>query len=308
MEWNNTRLTRLQMCGERFRRHDVEGDPEPSNPRLVRGSVVHAVAKTVLRRKLDHGGANEALPTLEETRDLAADMFEQTWSAEDVRLTDPDEDGTGLAAAKAEAKDFAVAVAGHHRLALAPRLRPIAIERRIVVKPRDSDLVIHGTLDVITRPEHVPDVGPVFGSRNIGDHHDDTAVAPGTPAPGDTIRDLKTSEKSPNRNAADRSQQLSMYAMIRQAEVGKLAEALALDYLVRTPKRGELKHVELTTVRDGNDLRALINRINIAVEGVKRGVFIPADPAMAWWCSRKWCGYWDTCPYVNGRQPPPREA
>ena len=282
LTWNNSNLSLLQRCGEAYRRRVIEEDPDAPTPSLIRGSTVHAIAKVALRRKM--GKTNAALPTVEEARDLAADDFEQRWDAQEVRLVEGDEeDGAdAMSRAKADAKDFAVALSGYHVAELAPRLRPVAIERKIIVKPQDSDLQIHGTLDVITRPEE-----PV------------TLDAAGLNAVGrDTIRDLKTSAKSPSRDAADKSQQLSFYAMIRAAEVGALPEALALDYLVRTPKRGELKAVELATTRDAEDIRALVARLNVAVENVKRGSFSPADPT-SWWCSAKFCGYHATCVYVR---------
>lgn len=282
LTWNNSNLSLLQRCGEAYRRRVIEEDPDAPTPSLIRGSTVHAIAKVALRRKM--GKTNAELPTVEEARDLAAADFEQRWGAQDVRLVEGDEEdgGAAMSQAKAEAKDFAVALSGYHVTELAPRLRPVAIERKIIVKPQDSDLQIHGTLDVITQPEE-----PV------------TLDAAGLNAVGrDTIRDLKTSAKSPSRDAADKSQQLSFYAMIRAAEVGALPEALALDYLVRTPKRGELKAVELATTRDAGDIAALVARLNTAVEAVKRGIFMPADPT-SWWCSAKWCGYWATCPYIR---------
>ena len=291
-EWNNSRLTRLQMCGERFRRHDIEGEPDVPTPSLIRGSTIHAVAKIALRRKLG-GKPNSFLPTLEEARDLAAEDFEQRWDAQEIRLVEEDEEDSAgsLALAKAEAKDFAVALSAYHVETLAPILRPVAVERKIIVRPRDSDLTIHGTLDVITQPE--PTLAEPIAE----------ALAPFAPSPQDTIRDLKTSQKSPNKEAADRSQQLTMYAMIRAAEVGALPEALALDHLVRTPKRGEMKAITQVTARDAEDIKALVARINAAVEAVNRGVFIPADPA-SWWCSKKWCSYHNTCPYVSrGKRP-----
>lgn len=281
--WNNSNLSLLQRCGEAYRRRVIEEDLDPPTPSLIRGSTVHQIAKVALRRKLG-GKTNAELPTVEEARDLAATDFERRWGEQEVRLVPGDEEdgATALAQAKADAKDFAVALSGYHVAELAPRLRPVAIERKIIVKPQDSDLQIHGTLDVITQPEE-----PV------------TLDAAGINAVGrDTIRDLKTSAKSPSRDAADKSQQLSMYAMIRAAEVGALPEALALDYLVRTPKRGDLKAVELATTRDAADVQALVARLNTAVEAVKRGVFMPADPT-SWWCSEKWCGFWSSCPYVR---------
>jgi hypothetical protein len=123
---------------------------------------------------------------------------------------------------------------------------------------------------------------------------------------GEVVRDLKTSEKSPSKDAADRSQQLTMYALIRQAEVGALPVKLTLDYLVRTPARLDRKHVPLDTVRDAEDVGALVHRINTAVEAVKRGVFMPTAPD-SWWCAPAWCEFYGSCVYVRRGDSRPRD-
>ena len=276
LEWNNSNLTTLQGCGERYRRRVIEREPEPPTPSMIRGTVVHRVAKAALRRKIGRG--NDALPTDEEARDLAATWFDGEWGKQEVRLVvGDDEDGaTAMAQAKAETKDDAIHLAAYHLTAVASVVRPVAVERKIVVRPKDSDLTIHGTLDVVTEGETV----------TLED-----------------IRDLKSGKKSPGRDMADKSQQLTVYGLIRWAEKGQMVGALKLDHLYRTPANKTLKHVEQTTTRDAADFAAVVARINTAVEAVKRGVFVPADPS-SWWCSEKWCGYWTSCPYVRRTRRP----
>ena len=261
--WTNSALSMLEDCGERFRRRYIEREYVPPSPRQVRGTVVHRVASRALLRKL----TEKTLPSAEETRDTAATEFERVWQS-GVKLSDEDL-GRGIEAVAGESKDFAVDISAFHVTTIAPAITPIGVERRIRVKPRNSDLEITGTIDLIDqRPE------------------------------GEAIRDLKTSEKSPNLTAAETSQQLTMYAMIRMAETGRLPAWLALDYAVRTPKKHETKHVELRTTRDAGDIHALVNRINVGVEAVKRGVFMPANPT--WWgCSKAWCEFYGTCVYVR---------
>jgi RecB family exonuclease len=262
-EWNNSALRLLQDCGERFRRRYIEGETSYPFLRMVRGTVVHRVASQALLRKM----ANDPLPSVEEARDQAATAFA---AAEKSGISYSDEDmATGPAVARGLAKDFAVDLSGYHVGHVAPAIHPVAVERRIVVRPKDSDLVIHGTIDLIDRE-------PV----------------------GEVIRDKKTTEKSPPADAAEDSQQLSMYAMIRMAEVGALPHHLALDYLVRTPVRHEMKTVTLETTRTPADVSALVSRLNTAVEAVKRGIFVPANPD-AWYCSKQFCEYWTTCPYTS---------
>jgi len=263
IEWNNSALATLQKCGELFRRKYVERERWPSSPRALRGTVVHKVARRGYQRKLE----TATLPSVEETKDVAATEFDATW-AEGVMLT-AEETAIGIGATRDASKDFAVDLSAYHVEKVAPAVHPIGVERKITVRPKDSDLVIHGTIDLI----------------------DQTAT-------GEIVRDLKTSEKSPSALAADDSQQMSMYAMIRLAEVGTLPEKLTLDYLVRTPARHEMKHVPLDTTRDAEDVRVIVTRINTAVEAVKRGLYVPTNPEN-WWCSAKFCDAHSTCPYVR---------
>lgn len=261
--WSNSSLSTLQQCGEKFRRRYIEREFTPSSPAAVAGKVVHNSARASLLRKME----TRALPSLEETMDRAADDFDNTWRG-GVMLSKEEAD-EGPAKVQARAKDMAVDLSGFHVGRVAPAIEPVGVERKIIVKPRDSDIEINGIIDLIDNTPY-----------------------------GEVIRDLKTSTKSPNANAADTSQQLTMYAMIRMAEVGKLPAALALDYLVRTPEKGLKKHVPLLTTRDGEDVRVLVARINTAVETVKRGLFVPTNPEN-WWCSAKFCDYYATCVYVR---------
>jgi len=259
--WSNSSLTLLERCGEKFRRRYIEKERVPPSPRMLRGTVIHRVAKMAMLRKLEE----QEIPSGEEARDVAATEFEQEWAG-GVSL----DHGTDANVEKAGSKDFAVDLSAFYVGAVAPTVEPIAVERRIEVAPKDSDLKITGVIDLVAK----------------------------LPSGGEAIRDTKTSEKSPNRDAAENSQQLTMYAMVRQADVGKLPEALALDHLVRTPARREQKHIVQETTRDAGDVAALVNRLNTAVEAVKRGVFMPTAPD-SWWCSRNWCEYWSSCVYVR---------
>ena len=263
LRWSNSSLQCLQQCGERYRRRYIERDFVPRSPRQVRGTVVHKVASIAYLQKY----ALRTLPSVEQTRDTAADAFEAEWRS--GVLLSAEEAEIGAARVEADSKDFAVDLAGFHVEAVAPAITPVGVERKIIVKPKDSDLEINGVIDLIDA----------------------------TPA-GEVIRDLKTAEKSPVKSAAEDSMQLSFYAMIRQAEVGHLPKELALDYLVRTPSKHERKHVPLVTTRGPEDVASLVHRINVAVEAVKKGIFVPASPD-AWYCSRAYCEYFESCPYVR---------
>src|SRR3990167_10872112 len=151
-------------------------------------------------------------PSVEEVRDCAADAFEDEWARDEVRVNADDADEAGSdAAVRGDAKDFVVDIAAFDRLEVAPAIQPIAVERKVVVKPLDSSIVIHGTMDLA--------------------HGRDGRV---------TIIDKKTSAKSPARTAADTSSQFSVYGLLWLAEHGTPPDDFRMDYLVRTPKKNDL--------------------------------------------------------------------
>ena len=100
-------------------------------------------------------------------------------------------------------------------------------------------------------------------------------------------------------DAANQSQQLTIYALLRMAETGNLPDAVRLDYLIRTPS-GSSKHVRLQSTRTRADLQAMIRRINTATALVQKGVFPPTNPT-DWMCSPRYCEYFIDCQYTRGR-------
>ena len=267
-EWSQSALWLVQDCGEAYRRRYLLKERYPSSIRQIRGTVIHAVSHAALARKL----SADALPSTEEARDLAADQFDRLLK-EGVSY-EPEDVAEGIDTVNGRSKDFSIGLSAFHVESVAPTIRPVAVERRITVKPKDSDLTISGKIDLI-------DASPF----------------------GETIRDLKTSEKSPRKDQAEVSQQLTMYAMLRWAEVGTLPRLLALDYLVQTPKDKRESYVPMLTRRSPDDVQSLVNRLNMATEAVKKGVFVPANPD-SWRCSPRYCEFYSSCPYVRRSRRP----
>lgn len=270
VRWSHSALNKLTQCGEAFRRQYLDREWVPRRLKQARGSVVHRSVMRSMTRKLERG----VLPPLEEVLDQAATDFAEELRG-DVEYS-PDERKLGVKAAQEATKGVTLALSRLHREKVAPVLTPVGVERRIIVKPRNATIEVGGTLDLVTSSEK-----------------------------GEAVRDTKTAEKSPRSDLAERSTQLTLYAMVRAAETGKLPAWLALDYLVCTPVRQDTKHVELATTRTIEDLEAMVLRLNMAVEAVHRGVFLPAS-ADAWWCSASWCDFYSTCPYVRRGADRPR--
>ena len=282
-DWSNSKLTTLQMCPERFRRRYIEKEETGSTRRMGQGSAFHRVTAEIHKRQFDAkeklvGPTTDlttrravllnAIPSTEEARDLGAAAWKEVADQGVVYTKDELAEAPALIW-RGRTEDAVVGMSALYAEEVAPKIDPLYVERKITVKPQDSDITVRGQLDL---------------------GHED-------PLRGEIIRDNKTSAKSPNKRAADESQQLTMYSMLRWAETGSLPAGVALDYMIRT-KTGILKTVSLESTRRLEDVQTLVNRINVAVDAVKKGVFVPAQPGVAWWCSPAWCEYWTTCPYV----------
>lgn len=190
---------------------------------------------------------------------IAADAVKLTWHGEEPVLDD-DEKQRGKDRVLGDAVDMAVSLARLHHKELAPTIKPTFIQRpwRVQIEGVSHDLI--GFIDV---------------QEERG------------------IRDTKTAGKSPADDAAEKNLQLTMYALAAYVNDGKLPEYLTLDYLVKlkTPKA-----VVLKTARSEDDLRRLLDRIARAITVIKSGAYLPTDPSN-WWCSKRFCGYWDRCPF-----------
>jgi len=260
-KWSNSSLTTLLGCGERWRRRYIEQERVAPVPKQLRGRVVHEVAQHTHTQQLE----SKALPSVEQAHDEAATCFDAQWS-EGV-LLDPEEKAIGEERTKSTSKDFAIDLAGYHVQTVAPRITPIAVEEHMTVVPANSDLIIHGIIDLI-------------------------ALSPA----GDEIHDLKTAERSPSADTADKSSQLSFYSLLWYTDTGHFPHRLTLNTLVRTPTRNEKKFIPLHTTRDQEDMNVLIARLNTAVDTVKAGRFLPA-PADSWLCG--YCEFRNSCPFVR---------
>ncbi len=113
----------------------------------------------------------------------------------------------------------------------------------------------------------------------------------------DVIHDIKTTGSSPAADAAHKSQQLTTYALASRVLRQKKERHLRLTFLVET-KGGKRKVVQQDTTRTAHDISVLLLRMRATLDAIKAGVATPTNPTN-WWCSAKWCGYWDICPFAE---------
>lgn len=112
------------------------------------------------------------------------------------------------------------------------------------------------------------------------------------------IVDLKTSSKSWTQEKADKDIQFTFYAMLDRAKTGQDPKPLIIENLVSTKQP---KVLTFETTRSMDDYEPLIHRINAVVDGINKGFYPPA-PSESWVCDRRYCGYFDSCDYVNNKR------
>ena len=250
-------LNMLSRCGEQYRRRYVEGDKVPPGIAALVGRGVDHSVNGNLNNKIETG---ELLPA-EAVRDSARDAVIRGWEAGEVLLND--DEAANPAAAKGAAVDKAIRLSGLHASDLAPALEPTVVQRKWTLELEGFPFDLLGYTDVEE------------GTKSV--------------------RDTKTSGRTPAADAADTSNQLTMYALAKRQIDGQAPARVVLDYLVDTKQP---KTVSLESTRADEDFRVMLNRIEVAAAAIEKQVFIPANQD-DWICSRRWCGYYDSCPFAR---------
>lgn len=219
-------------------------------------AVIGKGAHHAVEQDLRHKMEWGALLDEEAVGDFAADGLRTAWDDEKTGppvLHEGDPNKGG-------AVDAAVALAKLHHRRVAPGIQPIALERgfRLELDGFPFDLV--GFIDVEERRR---------------------------------LRDTKTKTKAPPKNAAEVSDQLTMYDMEARARGVQGELGLVLDFLVRT-ESGKTRVITQPTERTENDRVSLLRRVEAAAGVIQKGAFAPTQRDN-WWCSQKWCGYYDRC-------------
>jgi Uncharacterized protein conserved in archaea len=262
--FSSTQLTMLQRCGMQYFYRYVEGIKMAPTVALLRGSAVHTGVAVNLRQKIKSG---VELP-VDDVKDAARDAVDAAFMGE-IALTE-EERSRGMSLIKGDTKDMAIGLAALHTLKVSPTFQPVAVEKQITLRtdPAIFPMDLTGIIDV----------------------EDDAAA----------VRDTKTSSKAPNEDAAETSEQLTMYALLYQAEKGRLPSEVVLDTLVRTKGGKETPYLN-KSARTEADLHRLTLRLGKAAEAIEKEVFIPTNPE-SWWCSANWCGYYNICAFGKSRR------
>lgn len=262
-------LEMMSKCGIQFQRRygarfDCWQEEEiiPPGIALVTGISVHKAVEANLKHKIESEGQ---LLAREQVATVADEEFRGIWQG-GVMLTE--DEATNVNKVFGSAVDQTIALALLHHDNLAPIIKPVAVEEKFVITMADYPYDLAGKKDVREK---------------------------------DALRDTKTKAASPPDNAA-RSLQMAMYAMAEKVAGRGLPSKVYLDFLVKTKTP---KVVIREAVPDDSWIQPLFHRIAQAIKIIQsvkegKGQFTPADPE-SWICSRRYCGYANTCPYFSGK-------
>jgi len=251
-----TQLGTYERCPVQWEFRYAKGLKYPPGIALIRGKSVHVARDKSLAHKLATEG--ELLPA-EEIEAVARDEVVAGFSGE-VAI---DEDMT-FEQAKGDTIDAAVRLSRLDYNEFHIPIMPLAVEEKITVEIPGLGRDILGILDLVDTD------------------HD--------------VRDCKTSAKTPNKDAADTSEQLSTYALLHRARWGELPRKVRLDGLVDL-KSGP-KAVSLESTRTMEEMDALLERYYAVIQAIDKGVFPPCSRGN-WCCSDRWCGFYNICRYVR---------
>ena len=199
-----------------------------------------------------------------QAKEVAADAFER--AVDDGVTFSAKDRAVGEKKILADTKDRAVEMGAAHIEIQAPEYQPTLVEQRVRLElPSAHDLV--GIVDMVDNKNRVVD--------------------------------LKTSGRKKNQHEAEHSMQLPAYAAMTRQLTGKTPDELRLEVLV--DKKSGPERQLIRTYRGDDAFDALAARIGIAEKLVQAGLFAPVDPGH-WCCHPNWCGYWDTCPFVDSER------
>jgi len=260
---HQSHLALLYRCGEKFRRIVMEKEKEPSTTPLVIGSATHYTNARNLTNKIDNG----SLLPREEIMDYTRDDFNLHWEETQIMLTD-EELSTGLIRTRDTAQDQTTRLVLAYHYDIAPQIKPKRVERKWVLEAPDHAFDMSGTMDV--------DEGHI-------------------------IRDTKTMKVNGGQRIVDLSEQYTFYAMAKYYIDKILPDYVYQDNLIKPTEKREAYGVSYRSTRTKDDFLVAITRFTTACNVIKAGSYVPANPVDPL-CSPKFCGFYKTCPYVNGKR------
>lgn len=273
-----SKLEMLQRCGIQYDFRYNLGIKAPPSIAMLEGRAVDKAVSQILRQKVVEG----KLPSDQAVADQAATEMRTEWSdAGEVFLT-ASEAARGGKGLLGYAVDRTIRLARKYRTAFAPY-------SKTMVDPATGLARVQHKWEV--------DMGAGITLNGISDEEE-----------VDAVNDVKTKGKKAPERLAHESPQLTGYATAKYVIDGVLEPKVRLHVLVDRPKLFEgtiagddpagVTAQVLESVRTVPQMEAYIRRAEAAAKVIRAGSFLPARPE-DWWCSQKFCGFWNACPYAH---------
>lgn len=250
-------LSTLWQCGIKFSKRYVEKLRRAPTGYLHVGSAVDAAANADMNAKI----ATDALLPTEEVKEIARDTIVHRIESEGI-TPDPDQNEHQ---ARDHSIDKAVRLTNLYATRLAPKLKPKEVQKKWSLEIPGFPFDIVGTRDL-----------------------DET---------DGTIRDLKTSKRTPPDGTARKSLQLTTYSLAKWAFDRTIPPKVAIDTLVDL-QAGTKLDTQLS-LREKADFEPLLARIDNARKIIETGVFTPSSPDRDFLCSPIYCEFWNQCEFVR---------
>ncbi len=250
-----SQINMYSLCGVQYHFKYIIGIKTPATPAQIQGKMYHAALEQNNRQKIE----TAVDLSLSQMEDFYSNAVEEAFR-EEVFLKASEKDRGKTAIRDEVLKKGRIALATY-LTEHAPGTQPLEVEKGFFVPLGDHLPPLYGIIDLITI------------DLRVVDH--------------------KTASKSPSEGEAEKSQQLSAYALGFKTLYGMDPTSLELQYTVVTEK-GNSKAVKLTTQRTEDQINRFLNRIKAVVDGIGKGVFIPPEQS-SWACGL--CAYHGMCPY-----------
>lgn len=264
-----SQLREYQRCGVAYRFHRLEGVYPGATTPMIRGRAFHEGA-----------AFNFTYKTRQRVDRPLPDVLDATAEAVDAAFRDsiellPEERSVGIDNLLGRVVDEAVRMQRSFHLRAAPHIQPTMVERKIRVRP-PADVFPHDLVGIL----------------DLADDHRD-------------VIELKTGRPWTQEDA-DRDHQLTMEAMLYRAAEGTMPARTSV-ISVSPGGAGVPRVTRLDSRRDSTDVRTLLLTLNAAERGIQAGVFYPTDPGN-YWCSARWCSFWNICPFVKSGARRPQQG
>lgn len=251
-------------CGEAFRRRYVEGHKIPPALAMHVGTGMHVGAEVNGEQKII---THEDLPE-SDVVDAAVEGFRERFK-DDGYEKGEDLKGKSDVVVEGLGVDEVVKLAKVYIKSASPKIQPVAVEEKYLMDMGKAKVLCY--VDVVDDKERVIDY-----------------KSSGKKMPDGSGKQL---------NAADSSDQLTVYAAAYFQTHGKLPKAVGIETMVKTK---DPYHQSLTSTRTKADVKRVGTLFSALHKGVKAGVFAPAVGTVQ--CSPSMCGYYKTCKFVHGKK------